>query len=685
MSNSAFGLSLGNSFRNFNIRTYEALSSAAIAAARRNDAMLLFVNDAATNVFSNSDTAYVPASVGTSPSIGRWLDQQYGSGYLGSELVANGTFDNNIDGWTQTLGVVSWNSGKLRAARGAAQGGRATFALPPTVPGKTYRISVDRSIAGGVSSAGVVVTITAGSTVGALLSNYAGTTSMTNYTGVFIATQTQHWIALDTGTGTEGQYAEYDNISVKEIIEAPNSRGPELFVNGSFTSWTSDDPTGWTKTFTEDANTYITQVAGGARLVTTNGTFNEINQTIAVIGKSYELMVNVIEVSGNLVISNTSSSPITITSPGIYRAEFTAVGTSVGIKRGIGGAACDATIASISCKEVLGLHARQSTSLNKPTLVRIPRKKGQDKVINGGFDSGANWNLVNGAIISGGSLQLNSSLAFAEQAISNLEVGSVYELSYDVIASTGTSPLALSSTGFTGATQVLPSTVGVRNYFLATCSTSSGPLKLIAPNASTTITLDNVVLRKVTEYSNAVSIDGIDDFMDVAYRDYFASGAYTYIASWWGPITGNSSFVMAQSSTSSTNPVVSPLFVPSSSVNAALFERGDTGTTGLTGTTFATGALSKTNVVELLQVSSPISNFKGWLNSILDRNINYTRVSESITTNKVTFGAAQRTTTSGFVKGVIALQCWGPSNMPEADRKAIGRFAAFLVGETYNG
>jgi hypothetical protein len=142
---------------------------------------------------------------------------------------------------------------------------------------------------------------------------------------------------------------------------------------------------------------------------------------------------------------------------------------------------------------------------------------------------------------------------------------------------------------------------------------------------------------------------------------------------------------MAQSSTSSTNPVVSPLFIPSSSINAALFERGDTGTTGLTGTTFATGALGRSNVVELLQVSSPISNFKGWLKGVLDRNINYSRVSESITTNKITFGAAQRTTTSGFAKGTFALQCWGPSNMPEADKKAIAKFAAFLVGEPYSG
>lgn len=675
------GLSIWGDYTEAATQSYAALEASAIAAARRNDAMLLYVPDSAANVFSNADTGYVPASVSTSPSIGRWLDQQYGAATYGPELVTNGAFDTDVSGWVQSLGVVSWQSGRLRTARGASQGGRATAAIT-CVPGKTYRITCDRSIAGGVSSAGVVVAVSAGSTVGAILSNYGGTASLTQFSSAFVATQTNHWIALDTGTGSEGQYCEYDNVSVREIIEAEGSRGPELFTNGDFASWSSDDPVGWTKTFTEDANTYVTQVAGGCRLNTTNGTFNEINQTIAVAGKAYELMVNVAAVTGTLVISNTSSSPLTITTPGLYRAEFTAVGTSVGIKRGIGGAACDATVTMISCKEVLGYHGRQPSATNKPILTRIPRKTQPDSVINGGFDSSANWSTVS-TTISGGVLPLNTQFAYAQQDIAGLEVGASYEVSYDVISASGTSPLALSGTGFSGATQVLPSVAGVRNYFITTCTNASAPLKVIAPNASTAITIDNISLRKVTEWSFAASIDGIDDWMDLTFRDHFSSGAYTFVASWWGPVTGNSSFGVAQSNSASTAPLVSPLFIPMSSTNASIFERSDAMAVGLSGTTYAAGALSRTSTVELAQIATPVGNFKGWLSGILDRNTNYTRVVDAVTTNRMTFGAAQRTTVSGYAKGTFALLCLAPVTMPEADRRTIARFAAFMNGTLY--
>lgn len=663
-------------------KSYSTLEAAAIAAARRNDAMLLYVPDSAANVFSNADTGYLPASVSTSPSIGRWLDQQYGAATYGPELVTNGGFDSDISGWTQTLGSVSWQAGRLRASRGSAQGGRATYPLPPTVPGKTYRITCDRSIAGGVSSAGVVVAITAGSTVGALLSNYGGSSAWSQFSGVFVASQAQHWIALDTGTGSEGQYAEYDNISVREIVEAEGSRGPELFTNGNFASWVADDPVGWTKTFSEDASTYVTQVAGGARLVTTSGTFNEINQTVAVVGKSYELLVNVVAVSGTLVISNTSSSPLTITAPGIYRAEFTAVGTSVGFKRGIGGAACDATVEMISCKEVLGYHGRQPGATNKPSLTRVPRATSPEMVVNGGFDSATDWATVS-TTISSGVLPLNTQFAYAQQDLVGLEVGASYVVSYDVISASGTAPIALSGTGFSGATQVLPNVVGCRNYFITTCTNAVAPLKVIAPNAGTAITIDNLSVKKVMEWSHAVQFDGTDDWLDIFFRDHFYSGSYTFIASWWGPVTGNSSFVVAQSSLVNTAPLVSPLFIPTSSINASIFERGDTSVVGLTGTTYATAALSSSSVVELTQVATPVGNFKGYLSGALDRNTNYSRVSESVTTNKLTVGAAQRTSVSGFAKGIFTLLCLAPSTMPDDDRRAIAQFAAFLNGALY--
>lgn len=659
---------------------YAQLEAAAIAAARRNDAMLLYVPDTAGNVFANADTGYVPTALGA--TIGRLMDQQYGASSYGPERVTNGGFDYDISGWTQTLGTVSWQAGRLRTARGAAQGGRATYALPPLVVGKTYRITCDRSIAGGVSSAGVVVTISSSSTVGSILSNYGGAAAWSQFVGTFIATQVNHWIALDTGTGTEGQYAEYDNISVREVVEADGTRGPELITNGDFSSWSADNPVGWLLAFAETAQTYVTQGSPGVRLVTTDGTFNEIYQNVATVGKTYEVTVTVSACTGSGFISNSSGAPVSFSAPGVYRAIFQAVGTGIGLKRASNGVPADFTVTSLSVREVFGYHAKQITATNKPTLTRVPRKTSGDMATNGGFDSADGWALSGGATISGGGLQLNAQYAAAEQVISGLEVGAVYEVSFDTLAATGTSQIALSGTGFS-ALQWLTGVVGSRTYFLATCTNASAPLRLVAPNTGTTITVDNLSLKKVQDYSFALQLDGTDDWMDVLFRDHFASGAYTFVGAWWGPVTGNSSFVLSQSSPSSTLPLVSPLFLPTGSNNAAIFERGDTGATGLTGTTYATAALGRTNVVELAQTSTPVGNFKGWLNGVLDRNINYARVAESVTTSKVTFGAAQRTTVSGYAKGTLALLCLAPSTMSDEDRRAIARFAAFLIGASY--
>jgi len=679
MTYSALGFGLANSFRDLNSRTYEALSSAAIAAARRNDAMLLYVPDTRANVFTNADTSYAQATLGS--TIARWLDSQYGTASIGPELVTNGNFNTGINGWTQTRGVVTWSSGAIRVARASSYSGRATSPITCEV-GATYRIMVDRSTSGGVATAGVTVTISPTSTVGNVLSDSGGSAAWSTMDRTFIATQTTHWVMLETGSGTDGQYAEYDNVSVKKISEAPASRGPELLTNADFSAWSSDNPVGWTLAFTETAQTYVTQASPGARLVTTDGTYNEVSQNVTTTGKVYEVLINVTAVTGTLVVLNAGNSPLTITAPGIYRALFTSVGAVVGIKRGVGGVACDATVAWMSCKEVLGYHARQPTASNKPTLTRIPRKTASDIVINGGFDSASNW-TTSLTTISGGVLSLNSQFASAQQDITGLEVGATYEVSYDVISATGTSPIALSGTGFSGSTQVMPAVVGSRNYFLTVCTNAGAPLLVIAPNASTTITIDNISLRKVTEWSYAVTLDGVDDWMDLMLRDHFASGAYTFIASWWGPVTGNSSFIVAQSSTGNTNPLVSPLFVPSASVDAGIFERGDTGTTGLSGSTYVTGALTKTSIVELTQIATPVGNFKGYQNGVLDRNTNYTRVSESVTTNKLTLGAAQRISVSGYGKGTFALICLAPSTMPDADRRAIARFAAFLNGVSY--
>ena len=115
------GLSIWGDYSESATKSYTAIEAAAVAAARRNDAMLFYVQDSRANVLSNSDAAYAIPTVGQ--AVGKWLDSQYGIASIGPELVANGTFDTSIDGWTQTRGVVTWSSGAIRVARASSNSG----------------------------------------------------------------------------------------------------------------------------------------------------------------------------------------------------------------------------------------------------------------------------------------------------------------------------------------------------------------------------------------------------------------------------------------------------------------------------------------------------------------------------------------------------------------------------------
>lgn len=631
--------------------TYARLEKAAIAAARRNDAMLLYVPDNPSNVLQFS-AGYTPSTVGT--PIGRMLDMQYGAPTLGPELLPATKFTDDFSGWASVLGTVSVVGGRLRTARGVATGGRAAAPIS-CIPGRTYRIAVDRYL-GGVSSAGFVVAISPTSTVGNILSNYGSTGP---YSATFIATQSSHWIALDTGTGSEGQYCEYDNVSVREVIEAPGSRGEEKTSNGDFSLWSNDNPVNWGLSFVESATEYVTQGAPGVRLVSTAGAFNEIAQNVGLVnGRTYEVTVQISACDGTGAVSNASSSPVSFTAPGWYRAVFTAIGGSIGLKRSVGGTPCDFTVTYLSCREVFGFHGSQATAANKPTLVRIPRKVGAELC--------ANPNIV--SVDIGGPTTSTYSLGVVT------DPGKTYRVRFEVANFAGTGTVGINSVGSV-------STNG--KYEMLFTPSSSYGMSAFTRTANA-CTFSGISISEVLEWSNAVQIDGTDDWMDLSYRDYFVGGSYTFVGAWAGPVTGNSAFVLAQSSTSDVDPLCSPLFVPSGSNHVSIFERGDTAQVGISGSSYSLDTLQGSACVELLQTSGGgTGNYKGWRGGALVRNINYTRVAESLTTNRVTLGASQRTSVSGFSKGNFALLCWSANVMPDADRRAIGRFASYLIGEPY--
>ena len=132
---------------------------------------------------------------------------------IGPELVTNGTFDSDISGWTTVLGSASWSAGQISVARGGGGLGRVSAPITCEI-GKVYRFTgyQDKGTTGPVT---VTLAISSTSTVGAIAifsSVTAGTFDL-----VFVATQTTHWVLLQNGSGSDGDAALFDNISVREI------------------------------------------------------------------------------------------------------------------------------------------------------------------------------------------------------------------------------------------------------------------------------------------------------------------------------------------------------------------------------------------------------------------------------------------------------------------------------------
>ena len=81
---------------------------------------------------------------GLGQSVGLMLDKSQGLQF-GDELVVNGTYDSNINGWTVPSGsasTISYSNGALAATRGN-EGIAVSTLSTPVVTGKTYRLEFD--------------------------------------------------------------------------------------------------------------------------------------------------------------------------------------------------------------------------------------------------------------------------------------------------------------------------------------------------------------------------------------------------------------------------------------------------------------------------------------------------------------------------------------------------------------
>ena len=165
--------------------------------------------------------------------VGLILDKSKGL-VLGPELVTNGTFDTNINGWapgsTWTSGSAVWNAGKITVTSVTYQGVYQT--ISGLTIGKTYKLSI------GSATGSPFVYIG--------LNNSPGSGPYWECTGGgvyhFVATATIHTIGL---TSAGSSTSTYDTISFKELAGnhavAPSDAARPLKTSTGAADWINYD------------------------------------------------------------------------------------------------------------------------------------------------------------------------------------------------------------------------------------------------------------------------------------------------------------------------------------------------------------------------------------------------------------------------------------------------------------
>lgn len=203
---------------------------------------------------------------------------------LGPELVTNGTYPVDTNGWAAEFGcTISQNSGSLRVAATTSGVGAKTAiqTISNFVVGRRYRVSylmVGNSVSGSLQSR---LRIRDGFTnVAEVYPVTNGQTRSVDFTATNTTLNVQlRWDGL-SGTGI-GDYVDFDNVSVKEILP-----GQELVTNGTFDT----DVSNWVEF---QANSSIT-FSSGAAIISSNQ-YNDVRQVLSLVeGRRYRASMDVI-------------------------------------------------------------------------------------------------------------------------------------------------------------------------------------------------------------------------------------------------------------------------------------------------------------------------------------------------------------------------------------------------------
>lgn len=313
--------------------------------------------------------------------------------------------------------------------------------------------------------------------------------------------------------------------------------GPERIDGGDFTNGLIGrltEGSGSVSTWEINNTSPISGISDGKLTVTTPAAFrpflafdaNAPRET----GSAYTVSFDYKVISGSpvvaLVAAGGVSAAINKTLSGSGRFTYTYVSINSAASEVIyfsGAEAYSLQIDNVSCKQVLGNHAYQTTSAARPILQQTPIL-GNELVASGGFSNGTVYSFENFTTSNGGfsgKTTTNKIGGVVSNNVLNVTAGVTYVIAFDLISSLDGRALNVrlvnntSGAGSGGNSGINTSKLG-KNIISYTPSVS-GPFYLQFNNGGSFISdyrVENISMKEITGYrtdQNYIEYDGIDD------------------------------------------------------------------------------------------------------------------------------------------------------------------------------
>jgi trimeric autotransporter adhesin len=160
-----------------------------------------------------------------------WLADTMAENLSAPELLTNGSFV-DLSGWTAYFGNVILVSGAARVTSDGNDSSARIARTMATIPGKTYRIT--GSGTGGTAAAWIGVDLSGSVSIGTAITGTVSVAAGTSGTfdAYFTATGAATSLLLYVST-VAGQYADFDNLSVKEVVADRSYKAKPLTINGT--------------------------------------------------------------------------------------------------------------------------------------------------------------------------------------------------------------------------------------------------------------------------------------------------------------------------------------------------------------------------------------------------------------------------------------------------------------------